>query len=549
MRGALLLNYTTDGQPLGKDSTVWSRDPLRPLVPYALTPFSHSVLAEISKVAWYRYYDRVGFTLPYPPKVIRLVQGRAYLNLSLMGKYDIDHAGIEPLTIRVDGNPLPVSPYEKPSLLAALKNARNRRKIEDFLDTLAGEIDTITGTARRWRDKVAGIPRWSQAEILQIMEEIERKGVDSLMAFFAARHNLEIAYNWLLRATESANPANPFPGNLILVNNALSDLDGLVEVEIAQTLLEISQLAEKDAAAHAWLEAASFDNWQETLPAGAFGDRVRVLFQRYGHRGTGEGEMTIPRWHEAPTALLGGIRACLLYHAKSPATVPSVQHAQKLLDAVGGKQRKEAEQQLARARQMLRLQSRALDAFAYILAGTRTWALEAAKEAMTDGRMSSADDAFFYELEEIKQMMTGEWNISDLDDIHAVAQERRVQYRANLAVRPLELLIGDVGVHPIRQGLSGVIGKVTGPLRRQEFPQPVRCNHAVVGAVRLDSGWAPALPVAGAFITARGTPVDPIIAAARIWHVPTVLGLGEHYDDLIDGAQTTVDGTLATVAQ
>ncbi len=541
-----MLNYTTDGQPLGNNSTLWSRDPLRPLVPYALTPFSASVLAEIASVAWYRYYDRSGYTLPYPPKVIRLYQGRAYLNLSIMGKHDADYAGIEPFTIRVNDRTLPASPNEKPNMLAALKNSRNRRKIDDLLTTLAGGIDAISEAARQWLTKVETMTQWGQAEILQVMEEIERKGVDSLMAFFAARHNLEIAYNWLLRATERSHP---FPSNLILVNNVLSDLEGLVEVEIAQELLRISQMAAKDPVAHAWLDAGDFDQWQTTLPQGPFGDQVQALIKRYGHRGTGEGEMGILRWQEDPAPLLGGMRACLLYQAKSPATVPSSQHLQKLVEAVGGKQGKEVEQYVKRAKEMLRLQSQALDAYAYILMGTRIWVQEAAKEAMSDGRMISGEDVFLYELEEIKQMMTGEWNISQREEILGVAEERRRQYQENLAVRPLEMLIGDVGAHPTRQGLSGVIGRVTGPLRRQDTPQPLRCNHAIVGAVRLDSGWAPALPVAGAFVTARGTPVDPIIAAARIWHVPTVLGLGEQYDQLVDGAQTTVDGSLATVEQ
>jgi len=542
----LLLNYTTDQKPLGTNQTVWSRDPLRPLVPYALTPFSFSVLEEIAKSAWYRYYDRMGYTLPYPPKVIRQVQGRAYLNLSIMGKHDADYAGLEPLTIRVDGRALAVSPFEKPGMLAGIKNSRNRRKMDDLLDSLDTDIATITDAARQWHAKVAAM-KWSQAEILQIMEEIERKSVDSLMVFFAARHNLEIAYNWLLRAAESSDQ------NLLLVNNALSDLDGLVESDIATRLLAISKLAETDAAAHTWLETGDFEHWLETLPHNNFGDQVRAVVEEYGHRSAGEGEMSIPRWREDPALLLGGIRACLLYRPSPPATVPSGQNVQKLLDVVPAKQRKEATQQLARARQMLGLQSRALNAYGYILAGTRIWVQAAAHEAMTDGRLLSVEDAFFFELEEIKQMMTGEWNISAVDEIHATARDRRAQHEANRQVRPSELLIGDVAAHPVRsrsgQGMSGVIGKVTGPLRRQETPQPLRCNHAIVGAVRLDSGWAPALPVAGAFITARGTPVDPIVAAARIWHVPTVLGLGEEYDRLTDGAQTTVDGALATVIQ
>jgi len=57
------------------------------------------------------------------------------------------------------------------------------------------------------------------------------------------------------------------------------------------------------------------------------------------------------------------------------------------------------------------------------------------------------------------------------------------------------------------------------------------------------------LPFARALIAADGTPLDPIVAAARGWHIPTVVGLGARFDTLVEGAQTTILGDNGTVEQ
>jgi hypothetical protein len=91
-----------------------------------------------------------------------------------------------------------------------------------------------------------------------------------------------------------------------------------------------------------------------------------------------------------------------------------------------------------------RLENKAGHALAYTLAATRRWALAAGHEAMADKRLLTATDAFLYELEELKEMMTGEWNVSDRDEIQAVAAQRRTQL-ATVRQQPLpaHLLIGD----------------------------------------------------------------------------------------------------------
>ncbi len=80
-----------------------------------------------------------------------------------------------------------------------------------------------------------------------------------MLAYYAARHNLELLYNRLIRATlETVG----YPAALPLINGALCDLDDLVETEIAAALMSLCERSSADDAVAAWLKQDSFDNWR-----------------------------------------------------------------------------------------------------------------------------------------------------------------------------------------------------------------------------------------------------------------------------------------------
>jgi hypothetical protein len=190
-----------------------------------------------------------------------------------------------------------------------------------------------------------------------------------------------------------------------------------------------------------------------------------------------------------------------------------------------------------------------LHALAYVWAGTRRWALAAAKEAMADRRLSAVADVFFFELEEIKEMMTGEWNVSDLDDIHAACAERKAEYAAWQKLSSGEMLWNDIELQATHSGLPAVSGRANGPFHRWGDSSFNGSQPAILGAAALDSGWALALPVAAGFIVAGGTPLDPMATAARAWRHPTVVALHQPYWALVEGTQTTVDGDAIAIEQ
>jgi phosphohistidine swiveling domain-containing protein len=540
----LLYDYTSEKPASAVLPGLWTRSYFYPFVS-VFSPFSHSVLAEISRRAWFHYYSRLGHDIGFAPKnLVRSVDGRPYLDLKWLCEQDVAFAGLPPLSLHLNQKAVNICPWEKPGLVAGFKFGRNQKKIDDLLNGLGQDIGKITERIRAWHGKVRSM-RWTQAEILQIMEEIERFGIDSLLAYFAARHNLERSYNGLLAMLPGGMTAH----NLSLINNSLSDLDGLLEVDLTTRILALAKLAVADSKLMAWLGDSPAGDWSATVPPGPFAEGVQALLADFGHWTTGVGEMSHPVWAEEPELILAAILACAKKQTTAPKRVPSTAARQQLLDAVDGKNRKQAEQSVEMLRRLTVLQSQALNAYSYLLAGSRIWARAAGQEAAADGRLLDPQDVFLFELEEIKQMMTGEWNITSTDEIRQRAEERRGLYGQWQEHRAPAAFFGETPAWTALPGLPSVAGRLVGPLRPQDHLRPVLCQDAVVGARRVDSGWSPTLPVAGGFIAAAGSPLDPIIAAARVWHVPTVVGLGAAYDKLVGGAQTTLDGTTGLVEQ
>jgi len=418
------------------------------------------------------------------------------------------------------------------------------------LDELASDLPEISAKARQWYMKTQEL-KWTQAEILQVMEEIERFGTASMVAFFAARHNLSTAYSQLLQI---ASADNEYPKNASLVNDAFSDLDDLPESAMAQQILQLSQLAEEnlaeaDSELQAWIDGGDFENWRETLPHAEIQEGLEEFLHSYGHRAVDEGEIQNTRFAEDITPLVHGINTCANLHLKRPVNTTAAVKIETLLNNVPTGQRKQAQNLITKIRQLLELQSQSLNAFADILAGTRRWLQAATQEAMSDQRFQQLDDGLYFELEELKEMMTGERNVSQRDEIQAQAAQRRAEYDQWQSIAAASLLIGSLEADSDPGGYPAVSGQAEGPLRHWEMTQPLHCHAAIVGTDGLTSGWALTLPIAKGYIATSGTPYDPLVTVARAWHVPTVIGLGSDLAQLMEGAQTTVDGERGLVDQ
>lgn len=521
----MLFDYTASTSQPSQTGAFWSRFPLQPLAPGILTPFSYSVLAELVGRAWFAYYDRLGLEPTPRPKLVRQVKGHVYFNLSLGAKIESEQAGVEPLPLRVNGQSFALAAWEKPGFLAGFKLGRAQKRMEDAWIDAARQMGETTEKARAWYQKTQSIRRWGQAEVLQIMEEIERIGIDSMIAFLAARLNLGRLYARLVADLAQGNVSTARAA--LLINNALgisSNISGgLVESSIFDALIPIANSA-RDPQQIEWLKQATAADWHrfakdEQVASDGVREAVKLFMDSYGHRALQEGEMANPRWVEDASLL----RLAILSQIEQPITrQTAANQRQPLLDALPASARKQGEQNLKQIGELLQLQSQALHAFAYVLGGTRTWALSSAREAMVDKRLHAPTEAFLLELEEIKQLMTGEWNISSLDEIRALVAKRQEEHDALRNEVAPDALVGDEAVVSASPALPGVIGNATGPLT---IGTNLNEQGAVVAATHLDSGYTLALPSAVGFVGMAGTPFDPFVVAAQQWQRPVTVNV------------------------
>lgn len=424
-----LLNYRLSaGLPAGSRA-VWSRTLLQPLGAEVLTPFSYSVLAEVLGRAWYQYYDRLGFEPMPRARVMRQHNGRAYFNLTMSAQREGEHAALEPVTLKVDGAPFAVVKVEKGGFLAGIKAAQNARKLARTARALAEESAALDQTVRQWYARVLEM-RWTQAEILFIMEEIEPRATETLIPFLAARNGILLHVNRLMRLANQ-----PPSETLRQIDRGLGN-DGVIEAEIARRLAILG--ARLSPAGREWIENGDGVDWQNRLGDATLAAEMEKFLADFGHRSANLGEIAESRWHDDPRPLL---RALL---TPPPAPAANDDHAVSvLLASVDARARKVAQEAVDELRVLIPLQSRALDALAWVLAGTRRWAWGAGHEAMADRRLTSLDAIFYYELEEIKQMMTGEWNVSDTREIQSTADKRRSQLGLWRAASAPDVMIGE----------------------------------------------------------------------------------------------------------
>ena len=139
-------------------------------------------------------------------------------------------------------------------------------------------------------------------------------------------------------------------------------------------------------------------------------------------------ETARPRWVDDPAALL----AALPELTRSGASVdPLEDNRRRSAAAAGvsrqlkGGQRKQFDSAVTQVEQLAALLPRVHDAVVIVAAAARYWVSGAANEALADGRLQSADEVFLLELEELKQMMTGEW--SNVAHVRPLVEARQAE--------------------------------------------------------------------------------------------------------------------------
>ena len=473
----------------------WTRDLAHDLFPGVATPFGWTILRAPAEASLRRALAELGAPAPDSFKLWqRGPDGQVYVNVTVLA----DTAR------RLHGAAwLGASRGEMPGgLIGRLQAGGVTRKAQTCIDAaLADTQDMHTRTARWW-EWVRGL-RWSQADLLQVMEELEPKARDILRAFFILRAGLAAAAAQVTDRLAEWLPERP-PDVTWGLYVGLADMPG---VESAYTLA----VAARDEASRA------------------------AALARFGHRGPGEIRPDGVRWadHSALLASLADQR---------PLRNSDTAHIQRQaieawvfgqLDA--GKSR-QFEAALRRAQALCVAADVAWDTVTMVMAAAQRWVEATAGEAMSARLITRPADVLYLELEELKQVATGEWHPGR----SAAVQDAVARRRAEIAAHPVEQAAGQ----PLPAGPGQAHGPAYLAAPVVEPPPP----SAIWLTADTDPGCAPFWLGAGAVVTSAADPWSPGPIVARGLGIPVVVGAAEAIAATRPGQMVAVDGDAGQVS-
>jgi pyruvate,water dikinase len=440
--------------------------------------------------------------------------------------------------------------------------------------TLAGAVGALAGRPRDPESMLVGFEVWGRRAASEVREPETPAGrvratfasidIPRLLAELYPRiAPLFTAFaigGWLRRR---------FPDAPEAVNAVGRGFDREIVTRLNLGLADLAELARSyPAVADALRAGASLDE-VEGVEGGAV---FRFAFDRYveefGHRATGEIDLSRPRWREDPSPLLGVIRADLA--EDGPDRRPG-EHRERVArlareaDAAAA----ELEQRAARGplapirRRLVRhlvatyrryVQTREYPKHgaARLFVAWRLALLDAGVRLVADGLLHSPEDVWFLRYEELLDALEGRGLGVDVE-----ARRREFERHASLDAPALLTSEGEAPAARLDRddlppdtlvGTGVSAGVVEGVARVVRDPRTATIERGeILVAPSSDPGWTPLFLNAAGMVVEVGGPISHGALVAREYGLPAVVSVSGATRAIETGRRVRIDGTRGTV--
>jgi phosphohistidine swiveling domain-containing protein len=397
----------------------------------------------------------------------------------------------------------PDRPASRRGLLARLQGGGVTRHAQARLAAVPGEATELRDRFFGWLTWQRDL-RWTQADLLQVMEELEPRATTALTTYFLARAGLVAAAQVL---TERLAVSADLPDSTL--ESLFFGVEGLPSVQAASALRSVAG----------------------ALPADPF--RLEVL-ARYGHRGLGEVRPDAIRWSNNPK---------LFVHLAEQRVSPSESTSAGARSLVATQLRngdptrwRQAEAEVNTTRAFFRAADGAWDALIMVMAAAQAWLAAVGIEAVSTAIVAQEADLLFLEFEELKQVATGEWHAGRSGEAQAIIDRRRA-----LLTSASPSLSTSSAPMPV------VSGQASGPAYCTGSAHTVPAPDAVWLSESTDPGAAAFWSTAAAVVAASPDAWSPGMIVARALGVPAVSGATEAVNDAKMGKLVTVDAAAGII--
>jgi pyruvate,water dikinase len=339
---------------------------------------------------------------------------------------------------------------------------------------------------------------------------------------------------------------------------------GNVTTEMGLALGDLADFVRAHPGAMERVKRAIDGNRQPRLQGGNADDEVlfafRAFLDRYGMRGTGEIDMTRPRWREVPSQLVPAIEGHL--RASAPG-----EHRRQFEAGAAAAER--AENELLRRLRATRLGSIKAMIMRRLIAVYRSrigfrehpkfylvQMLDLVKQAVLreglalagQGLLDSADELFWFTLEEIRESVESRRVDRGLIDA------RKAQFERDARLRPPRVMTSEGEVITGADNRSVPPHALAGTAASAGTAEGRACVVLTLEGSKLEKGeilvapytdpaWTPLFPLAAGVVTEVGGLMTHGAVVAREYGIPAVVGVDRATEAIPNGALIRVNGT------
>lgn len=272
---------------------------------------------------------------------------------------------------------------------------------------------------------------------------------------------------------------------------------------------------------------------------------LEAFLYRFGHLSESGNDLSVPHWREDPDAV-----ARLAMDAR-PSTAASTLTWDDVASRFGRAERAIMGRLFRRAATYRRSREDVSSLYSYGYGLLRPTVLEIARRLVERGAIEHAEDVFYLEVDELRELLRNGIDVRDL----VTARRASVAEAADLDLP--ETIVGDDYVPRHRN--AGRVSDLTGvPTSRGTYVGPVRVirstaefdrmrDGAVLVVPHSDVAWTPLFARAGAVVAESGGMLSHSSIVAREHGIPCVVSVAGACD-LPDDARVHIDGYRGTVA-
>lgn len=533
---------------------IWSNGNFRDAMPMVQSPLNRRLIKNIVDIIQESIFSGIGYQVPSGIQFSRFYNGRLYCNLPAYqwGMYDsmgsrpegfnVFWGGHQP-TIDI-GDLKPQPGYEDRAMKSGALVNQARQNAAQIWERVSGSVRKIIGN---------GLEHWTGQDFIARYDELGR--ITGALArdfnFLSGAGSLPVIF--LLPTLNKY-----FEGRELMMLNALmvGGTEGITSADQGYRLVELAEIAKKDADAAKYLSGTSFDPlaWEELPECSPFKRTFREFIEEYGHRAVYELDIINPRWNEDPTYLLGIIQSTM-----NTADVGKLRAEQRdkqerawleIKDKVPASEHSSIRNMVREAQAGAAVREKTKSVLAEVMEAYRVIAREIGSRLYERDLLEKPGEVFFCAWSEVLSVFKGEW---DGQGLRVLIEERKAWMRNMEALIPPDVIFGETPrfsepVAPTPGGsLVGVpvaAGKASGAVRLINHPDQGRRLRPgeVMVAPSTDPGWTPLFLKAGGLVMETGGFLSHGAIVAREYGIPAVTNIPGVMGLLEEGWTIVVDG-------